>query len=102
MQESQPTKFYTVASNIGGSRVKNWLHVTCLAPRILRTRRFLENLCTLDYIYYVAVHVHYCDQTISITVTTQQHTIEQILPICKTDIAIRLMFTESKDKLLQR
>jgi len=30
------------------------------------------------------------------------HTIEQILPICKTDITIRLVCTESKDKLLHR
>jgi len=51
--------------------------------------------------YYIAVHVHYCDQTISITITTQQHTIEQILPICKPDTTFQLVFTESKDKLLQ-
>lgn len=73
MQESQPTKFYTVASNIGGSCVWNWLHVTRLAPRILRLRRFWDDLCTLDYKYYIAVRVHYCDQIVSITVTTHQH-----------------------------
>jgi len=101
MQESQPTKLYTVASNIG-SLVWNWRHLTCLAPRILRSRRLWEDFCTLDCKYYIAVHVHYCDETISITVTTQQHTIEQILPISKTDITIRLVFTESKDNLLQR